>query len=269
MARWFCVAVILLLASAAALAHSESEDLQQMLQLVNRERTKRGLPALELDERLSQAAREHSVRMAEQKKLAHQLDGEPTVQVRLGGTGVRFNRSGENVAMDSDAASAHQTLMDSPPHRANILTPEYNAIGIAVVRRGDYVWVTQNFVHRLPTVSVDAAEDTVAQAFARMRQSAGSSPLRRVEEPRLREAACSMAASDSINPKFANGITGAKNIVVFTATDLNKLPAQLTKLRSVYGGGYSVGACFAPSASYTNPVFWFAFVLYFPSAAQR
>ena len=59
---------------------------------------------------------------------------------------MHFDVSGENVAVNTTAAGAHKGLMGSPPHRANILYPRYNAIGIGVLRAGQQIWVTQDFV---------------------------------------------------------------------------------------------------------------------------
>ena len=56
--------------------------------------------------------------------------------------------------------------MRSPRHRANILDPEYNAIGIGVVLTAREVFVTQDFARGLPETSVDRAEEQVARNLA-------------------------------------------------------------------------------------------------------
>jgi uncharacterized protein YkwD len=59
---------------------------------------------------------------------------------------VRFFSAGENLALAQTLPSAHQGLMNSPGHRANILRPAYGRVGIGVLDGGRYgLMVTQNF----------------------------------------------------------------------------------------------------------------------------
>jgi uncharacterized protein YkwD len=65
---------------------------------------------------------------------------------RLKAGKVAFGSAGENLALAPTLALAHQGLMNSPPHRANILNPAYRTVGIGVLDAGPYgVMVTQNF----------------------------------------------------------------------------------------------------------------------------
>jgi uncharacterized protein YkwD len=65
---------------------------------------------------------------------------------RLRAEGVRFLNAGENLALARNLAMAHQGLMDSPGHRANILRPQFGRVGIGIVDAGRYgLMVTQNF----------------------------------------------------------------------------------------------------------------------------
>src|SRR4051812_26808736 len=170
----------LLLVTAAQAQQYEPAAETWMVGAVNSERAKAGLPALEVDPRLTQIARNHSVRMSQEGELSHQFNGEPVVRDRVSSTGLRFNFSGENVAFDSSVESAHSSLMLSPKHHENIMKPEYNAIGIGVVRKGTRYYVTQDFARRLPDVSVTDAEQEIANGFAKIRRSAGAKPLKRV-----------------------------------------------------------------------------------------
>ena len=137
------LASLFLTGSILAVAQGfDSAAEQEMVQLVNSERAKKGLGPLKVDERLTRIAREHSKKLAAGRSLSHQFPGEPDGRHRVTSTGLRFSISGENVAYDADAESAHQSLMSSPPHRANILRPEFNAIGIGLIRKGNQVYVT-------------------------------------------------------------------------------------------------------------------------------
>src|SRR5579872_3915312 len=131
----------------------QSADVREMFDLLNQERDKAGLPRFEWDYHLAQSARAHAGMLAERQELSHQFDGEPPLLVRIGSTGARFDVSAENVAMAPTVERAHQGLMDSPPHHANIMNPRYNAVGLAIVARGGELYVAQNFAHIVPSYS--------------------------------------------------------------------------------------------------------------------
>lgn len=260
-----CAAMVAVLALACA-AHAQQYDPgaeEELVRLLNEERAKFGFSPLEPDDRLRAVAREHSQRMAEKHMLSHQFSGEPSVRSRIAQTGIRLNFSGENVAYDSDVKSAHEGLMFSPPHRENILHPEFNTLGIGVVRKGKYLYVTQNFIRRLPELSVNEAESTIASKFAQVRKQAGAKPLRRVESQQLRDVACGMARNDSLNPKQVQGFNNAHHVVVWTSTELEDIPDSLVKLKRTPASGYSLGACLAASPTYPSPVYWVALVTYY------
>jgi uncharacterized protein YkwD/uncharacterized membrane protein required for colicin V production len=111
---------------------------QEMLKLLNDERTSRGLPALVLDARLVPVARQHSEEMFRLKYFGHQspVDGSPFD--RLAAAKISYTRAGENLAYAHSVAVAHRGLMESPGHRENILRPEFTRIGIGVISAGSY-----------------------------------------------------------------------------------------------------------------------------------
>jgi uncharacterized protein YkwD len=257
------VVVGLLLASTAQAQQYDSAAEEWMLGAVNSERAKAGLPALAVDPRLTEIARKHSVLMSQRGELSHQFSGEPSVRDRVSSTGMRFNFSGENVAYDSKVESAHSGLMLSPKHHENIMKPDYNAIGIGIARNGTRLYVTQDFARRLADVSVNDAEQTIAERFAQLRRTARAKPLKRIVRPELRTAACEMARADSLDSELLPKLSGMRNIVVWTATELDDLPGNLRRLSSTPASGYSLGACLASSASYPNAVFWVALITYY------
>ncbi|WP_170385603.1 CAP domain-containing protein [Ruegeria atlantica] len=134
---------------------------QEMLALINGERTSRGLNPLQLETQLNDSAEDHSTWMLNTNTFSHTGSGGSSATERMEDAGFDFTgnwRSGENIAWQSergaegisdDVEQLHQSLMDSPGHRANILNPDYEFIGIGI-EEGDYngwdaVMVTQNF----------------------------------------------------------------------------------------------------------------------------
>ena len=161
------VGVVILLIGEWSLAlaqHCDGQAEQQLLQMLNLERARAGLPSLKVDDRLTQAARAHSVRMARAKQLSHQLPDEPPLSKRLAATNIRFNADAENVAYDYSLQAAHEGLMQSPRHRDNILSPGYNAVGIGVLRSGDLFWVTQDFADNM----LEKAAGIIAESARKM-----------------------------------------------------------------------------------------------------
>jgi uncharacterized protein YkwD len=264
-----CRFLPLLLLAAASFAQLTPtpvpEAEQEILRLVNRERQSRGLAALVSDERLRQAARKHSQRMAAANQLEHQLAGEPQLERRLGQSALRFDSSGENVALAADASRAHTALMHSPHHRDNILDPEYNSIGIGVVPTARGIFVTQDFARLLPEASVEQVEEQVARYLNRRRGADGAPTLQRVSAPELHRRACEMAANDRLNPRAGMSSDMSPRVsssVAFTAIDLAQIPESLRKLQSRPASAFSVGTCYQSSTSYENPVFWVIVVTY-------
>lgn len=256
--------VLLLIPGIAAAAQQfDSAAEEEVVRGVNADRAQAGLPPLEVDDRLTEIARQHTEKMVEHKALSHQFPEEPDVRHRVVSSGVRFDISGENVAYDRDADSAERALMHSPPHRANILRPQFTVIGVGVIRVGDSIYVTQDFADRLKEFTPTAAESAVSKSFEQLRRSAGAPLLPRVSQPSLRDLACDMARNGRVETDLARDIANVRSVVVWTASDPRKLPADMQKLRKVNAGGWSVGACFAPSPQSPNPLWWLVAVTYF------
>lgn len=113
-----------------------SED--KMLELVNVERIKRGLKPLVMDEKLQEVARAHSRDMFARGYFAHNTpEGKDPFQ-RMDEAGIKYLLAGENLALAPTVEMAHEGLMNSPGHRANILTAEFGKVGIGCIDGGKY-----------------------------------------------------------------------------------------------------------------------------------
>ncbi len=114
---------------------------QDVFNLVNQQRAANNLPPLSLDMRLVQSSRAHSQAMINSHEFAHQVTGELPMCAsganndRYDAVGYVWNRCGENIAAGYATA---QTVMDgwmnSPGHRANILSPDYCEFGVGYAR---------------------------------------------------------------------------------------------------------------------------------------
>lgn len=126
-----------------------SAEEQQMVNLVNQERAKNGLKALVVDLELSRVARIKSQEMIERNYFSHQspLYGSPLEMMKK--FGISFTAAGENIACNRSVEAAHQALMASQGHRANILNASYTHIGVGIVNGGPCgKMFTQQFIRK-------------------------------------------------------------------------------------------------------------------------
>jgi|SRR5208283_5378445 len=242
---------------------SDAAGEQRIYALINQERVKAGLPPLQFDERLAQAARKHTQLMVHNDSLSHQLDGEEPLQLRVSDENVRCDHDGENIALDSDLEVAHAMLMQSPPHRENILGPQFNAVGIGVVKSDELIYITEDFAHVLPDYSDPQADAVAQQAIGEYAKSQGVPVPARKPRPQLKQMACDMALDDTLASKKAGALPGVSSAVAWNASDLGKLPPNLKRLLSQpLTSGYSLGVCFAPSVTHPGGVYWLVMVIY-------
>ena len=126
--------------------------------LVNRERTDRGLNALRWSDDLADVGRAHAAEMRDKKYFAHESptrDLQDPLDRYVAGTGRTPRLIAENIYRawgsrsflnEQDLRVAHKALMDSPGHRANILLGSANSLGVGLVadKTGD-IWLTEMF----------------------------------------------------------------------------------------------------------------------------
>jgi uncharacterized protein YkwD/uncharacterized membrane protein required for colicin V production len=118
----------------------------RMLVMVNAERARRGLKPLRADPELTAVARAHSRDMFARAYFSHVSPEGDDLSNRLRQARLGYLAAGENLALAPTLSGAHQGLMNSPGHRANILRPHYGRVGIGVLDGGIHgLMVTQNF----------------------------------------------------------------------------------------------------------------------------
>ncbi len=266
MPRVFAVALFvtsLLIPPAVAQAQFDEAGEQQLIQLINQERASQGIPPLTLDQRLTQAARKHTSLMVEHRALSHQFDGEATMEVRFADENLHSDQQAENVDVSKDVLSADQGFLHSSAHRANILNPNYNVVGVAVLRSGDRVYVTEDFAHRVTAYSEPEADAVLQRAVENYTTAHGMPTPVRKPQAQLRHMACDMALNDSLQSQKAADLPGVQEVAAWTAAAPGDLPSSAKELLShPMSSGYSLGVCFAPSVSQPGGVYWVVMVTY-------
>lgn len=105
---------------------------------INRARADVGLAPLSVDLRLVRAAAGHAAHLAKTGRVEHRGDGGSTPAERVGASGYVWSFVAENVAAGyASAAAVVQGWLESPSHRANMLSPEAHHVGIGYVQVPD------------------------------------------------------------------------------------------------------------------------------------
>jgi uncharacterized protein YkwD len=110
-----------------------------IVDLTNAERSRAGLPVLQAEARLNQAAQLHADQLVAAGRLEHTLPGAryPRLEDRIAAVGYDWRAIGENLASgQSSAAQAVTTWMSSPGHRANIMNTTFTEIGASIAFDG-------------------------------------------------------------------------------------------------------------------------------------
>lgn len=249
--------VCLALVGMAAGARAQSGQLvpaaaEQLLALANRTRAGAGAGRLQWDPALAEAARQHCLRMAEEGPIAHRYGGEPSVEERAANAGARFALIEENVAVGPTAAVIHDEWMHSQGHRENLLNPQVNRVGIAVVATRGVLYAVADYARDVPSLSQSQVEARVA---ALMRPS-GVSVLR---DPSLARAAC---VTDRGLPASRGGLQ-PRFIMRWQDAQLSQLPQALAdKLATGRYRQAEVGSCRTSSSVGSFSAFRIAVILF-------
>jgi len=105
----------------------------EIFDLANRARVDAGLDPLAWSDALAAVGAGHATEMYLDGYFSHESPKTGDVGNRLAAAGITYRAAGENLALAATPSGAHDGLMDSPGHRANILGADYRRVGIAVV----------------------------------------------------------------------------------------------------------------------------------------
>jgi len=141
--------LVTVISAFTATAFAQTQDENEVFNLVNRERSRAHLGGLMWDDRLARVARDYSRRMAREGFFDHyDPDGKTVIDraSRIPG----WSRIGENLFVCDDQPSytsvAIRGWLKSPTHRTNMLDRTWTAtgIGVATARDGS-IFITQVF----------------------------------------------------------------------------------------------------------------------------
>lgn len=222
---------------------------QQLVALINRERTQRGILPVQVDARLTETARRHSAQMTQHQTVSHQFASEPPLERRFMDKELRSSFDGENIAMGDTVASVHRGLMNEPEHRDITLSPLFNSVGAGVLRCGSTLYVTEDYAGVSQNFSNDEAASAVQDALAAYATNHGIPTPVRKAQPELQQLACKMAQTHALDGATLAGLTGVRGVTAWFTANLKVLPTGPTEAVSQpLPSGYSLGTCFDSNA---------------------
>lgn len=206
---------------------------EQIFALANQARAQAGVGRLQWDPALAEAALAHCRRMAEEGPIAHRYGGEKDMTGRAAVAGAHFSVIEENVAVGTSTGTIHEAWMHSPGHRANLLSPEVDHVGIAVVAARGVLYAVADYSREVEQFS-DAQVEARVAALIRV---SGVAILR---DPALARQACTTNEGlphpqDGATPGFA---------MRWQSGDLDHLPQALVE--KLASGNYrqaAIGSC--------------------------
>ena len=206
---------------------------EQLFALANQARARAGVGRLQWDPALAEAALRHCQLMAREGPIEHQYRGESNVTHRAAAAGARFSLIEENIAIGSSADDIQNEWLHSPPHRANMLNPEVDRVGTAVVEARGILYAVADF-------SADVQRLSRTQIEARVADMIRVSGVKILGNPVEAREAC---ASGSGMPPARNNMQ-ALFLMRWQSSSLDALPQALTQ-RLATGRYHSaeVGSC--------------------------
>ncbi len=224
------VAAVFLTMSFGRDARAQNISEQYLLAAANQDRVAHGLQPVHTDLHLVDAARNHAFEMAAHGSISHQFPGEPELATRAGDAGAHFSLVSENVAEANNSALIHQMWMNSEGHRHNLLDPNVDAVGIAVVQRHGQLYAVEDFARIVAHLTLEQQEAQVGNLL---------------ESNGLRLGGAKQDARQTCT--LATGFVGSRQpwfVMRYTASSLERLPEELTsRLATRKYHEASVGAC--------------------------
>ena len=113
-------------------------DEKEVCDLINKQRTNNGLPALKNDSEVQRIARIKAQDMVDNNYFSHNSPTYGSPFDMMKNFKVSYKTAGENIAANSSNSSAVTAWMNSSGHKANILNSSFNYTGIGVVSSPRY-----------------------------------------------------------------------------------------------------------------------------------
>jgi hypothetical protein len=227
----------------------------QIVQRINQARAEAGVSPLQWDTALAEAARQHCQRVATEESVDDQFDGEPALTERASQAGAHFSLIAESVAAESTPANIYSEWIRSPDDRTNLLNPQMDRIGIAIIASRDKFYAVADLEHAVPVLT----QLQVEAAIADLLRHNGMTILRDAADKDAARAVCVTdkplsSAETGRHPGF---------VLRWQETDLTRLPQALAeRIKTPLYSQAAVGSCPAQDVKGAFTTYRVAVLLY-------
>lgn len=204
---------------------SNPDDVLLMLDLINQERTSRDLQPVELSNELSYMGELHSQDMIDRNFFSHDNPDGGTIDIRRKELGIA-TFVGENISTNISVQASHTSLMNSPGHKANILNPIWNRVGLGIIKSGNLYYISQEFSIYEENEST-IIEEIIKKSNTTLNQN---SNLQKAAEKWAPIMAERKQASNSINGQTAQELPELNGLNISIGTGLASLTTDLEAL---------------------------------------
>ena len=197
-----------------------SANAWQLFLLANQARAAAGIVPLQWDPALAETARKHCERMSSEGEISHRGSSESMLEQQAGDGGTHFSLIKENVALASDPEGIHEIWMDTPWSRDNLLDPDFDRAGVAVVALHEMLYAVAVYSHSMkaPALAKVLTQEQVEDTVAGLLRAYGLSIALDKSDARNLCAGRTMA---NVAPSF---------VEIWQNWDMSKLPDVLKQL---------------------------------------
>ncbi|HEY5956279.1 MAG TPA: CAP domain-containing protein, partial [Polyangiaceae bacterium] len=193
-----------------------------LLDALNAARRAAALPNVVGNPDLRAVARAHSLDMQQHGYFGHVSPSTGTVQERSQRAKIRFSKVGECLAMNSSPEDAMVGLLASPAHRATMLDPDFDSVGVGVTVNHDEanqttLLLTMVFARLPPPEAAKLSETDVLATFQELRHAKNLSPLRvdagLVAAARVGGRSAAEVPDSTVGERLSRGTTATNRVL--------------------------------------------------------
>ena len=220
-------------------------EVNALVDETNQGRVVNGLPDLQVSPLLQAAAQEKASDMASKGYFAHTSPQGLTPWYWFQQVGYNFDYAGENLAVNfSDSQDVTTAWMNSPEHRANILSTDFTQIGIATAQGMYEGQLTTFVVEEFGTPAPAAAPTPFVNTASAATAPAVATPVKATSVVAPKPAKTVIAKSATIPKGAAVPVTPVTPVPVVVSVQSSSAPAMQQTFIAVQG----VATQTAPSA---------------------
>jgi len=156
----FLVAFLVLALAPSAMAEDTASLKNEVIRLVNVERTKAGVPALHEDEKLIEAANQRAEEAS--RKFSHVRPNGSKWKTIFNEFEVQSTCRGENLAYGHKSPKAVvKAWMASEAHRSNILSEKFDGIAVGVYTKKGVLYWSQLFIRNTAVKTIASESEQI------------------------------------------------------------------------------------------------------------